>query len=73
MKSPAPHIHLVRTRRVQLTVTRAELLALQDAIDDTVGEFDPGRAPSSLVALQRKLHALTGEGLFRPKRVSLKG
>jgi hypothetical protein len=41
-----------------LLLTRADLLLLQDAVDDSVSEFDSGRAPSSLVALQRKLHDL---------------
>lgn len=52
-----------KTRPFRLTVTKRELLHLQDAVDDAVGEFDAGRAPAAKVALSRRLHALTGEPL----------
>jgi hypothetical protein len=48
-------------RRVRLTLTRAESLLLMDTVDDSVSEFDAGRAPASLLKLQRTIHARTGE------------
>lgn len=49
---------------MRLDVTRAELLILQDAVDD----FGPGLTPAAatrLAQLRAKIHALTGEETTR--------
>jgi hypothetical protein len=59
-----------RSRAIRLTVTRTELLWIQDAVDD-IGALPKPSTDARLFALQRKLHALTGEEL-PPSRTRLR-
>ena len=50
-----------RKGRTAITVTRAELIMLQDALDDAIG--GSWHNQSAYYALGRRLHVLTGEEL----------
>lgn len=55
-----------KKRSFRLIISRAELLMLQDATDDVASGGATVDAARRLRALQRKLHALTGEELTAP-------
>jgi hypothetical protein len=52
---------------IRLAVTRTELLWIQDAVDD-IGPLPQPASDARLLALQCKLHALTGEELPPSRR-----